>query len=486
MPSRAQTRRASRYLTLLLGVSLATTAVANPTEASTTTETLAEQPENPAATEQESDGSRANVLTLEDALELAVERTPTLQIARSETEQALLQRFAVRMERAPQITLTLGAGPGPRGVDRRQSDGSISEELIYIGGVSLGGEARIVVPISTFGKIKLATQLADMGIRAAELAEDVAKLEARYEAFRAYTGLQWYRSMVPILKEVNERLVTAEDELLDRLDEGDFTARYPLRQLTIYRAEIVKMEGELKQVGFLAQQAMRLVLALPGDTELTPFDDSVPPPNDLPPVEDLLAYALEHRPDYARLKIAANAADQAVRLQKRMLTPNAFFQARGAVIYTPTIEGRPGVSVTPNRFNDLSGEVLLGLRWEIQPGRHRAAVRMAEQRAETVRAQTSGAVMALELQIYEAWGEAEQQLALVRAQEDARRAAQAWLTQRAFQYDQGLADFDDLVEPLKAYYETIGKYYEALLRYKMHVANLGVMIGWEDPTTLPR
>src|SRR5690554_4568799 len=195
MPSRAQTRRASRYLTLLLGVSLATTAVANPTEASTTTETLAEQPENPAATEQESDGSRTNVLTLEDALELAVERTPTLQIARSETEQALLQRFAVRMERAPQITLTLGAGPGPRGVDRRQSDGSISEELIYIGGVSLGGEARIVVPISTFGKIKLASQLADMGIRAAELAEDVAKLEARYEAFRAYTGLQWYRSM---------------------------------------------------------------------------------------------------------------------------------------------------------------------------------------------------------------------------------------------------------------------------------------------------
>lgn len=428
----------------------------------------------------------ANALTLEEALRLAEERAPTLQIARSQTETALLQRFAARMERAPQITITAGAGPGPRGIDRRQPDGSMAEELIYIGGLSLGGEARIIVPISTFGKIKLATELADMGIRAAELAEDVAAIEARYEAFRAYTGLQWYHTMVPILAEVNERLDLAEEDLEDRLDDGDFSARTALRQLTIYRADVVKMEGELKQVGFLAQQAMRLVLDLPADTTLTPFDDAVPARNHLPPVESLVAYAVEHRPDYARLKIAAEAADQAVRLQKRMMAPNAFFQARGSFIYTPTIEGRPGINAVANRFNDLSGELLLGVRWDIQPGRHRAAVRMAEQRAETVRAQTSGAVLALELQIYEAWVEAEQQLNLVIAQDSARGAAQAWLHQRAFQFEQGLASFDDLVEPLKAYYETIGKYYEALLRYKMHVAHLGVMVGWEDPTTLPR
>lgn len=433
----------------------------------------------------DADATSERILTLEDALRLAVERAPTMAIARSQTETAILQRFAARMERAPQITLTVGAGPGPRGINRLQSDGTPQEELIYIGGLSLGGEARIVVPVSTFGKIKLATELADMGIRAAEFQEEVAALEARYEAFRAYTGLQWYRRMLPIMEEVEERLTMAEEELEDRLDDGDFAARTSLRQLTIFRADLVEMQGELKQVGFMAEQAMRLVLGLPADTPLTAFEDHVPNRHDLPPVETLVAYAVDHRPDYKRLQIASQAAQQALRLQRRMLTPNAFFQARGAIIYTPTIEGRPGVSVTPNRFNDLSGDLLIGLRWEIQPGRHRAAVRMAEQRVETVRAQTTGAVLALELQIQEAWVDAEKQLLLVIAQDEARRAAQAWLGQRAFQFEQGLTSFDDLVDPLKAYYETIGKYYEALLRYKMHVANLGVLIGWDDPTSLP-
>lgn len=427
------------------------------------------------------------VLTLEDALRIALQRAPTLAIARSETETAILQRFAVQMERSPQFTFTVAAGPGPIGRHYLDDDGNTVDDLRYIGGLSLGGEAKIVVPLTTFGKLKLAKELADMGIHAAELAEEVAALEARYEAFRAYTGLQWYHSMLPILSEVAGRMDQAEEELEDRLDDGDFSARTSLRQLTIYRAEIVKLQGELKQVGFLAQQAIRLVLDLSPDTPVSPFDATVPARNDLPPVEELLAYATEHRPDFRRLQIAVDASEQAIRLQRRMLSPNAFFQARGAIIYTPTIEGsRPGISVTPDRFNDLSGELLVGLRWDIQPGRHRAAVRMAEQRAETVRHKRDGAVLALDLQIQQAWLDAEQQLNLARAQYEAKNAAQAWLNQRAFQYDQGLASFDDLVSPLKAYYEAVGSYYEALLRYKLHVAHVGVLIGWEDPTTLPR
>lgn len=426
-------------------------------------------------------------LTLERALQLAVDRSPVLKTARSETEEAILQRFAVRMERAPEFTITAAAGPGPRSKNERVgSDGKRTHDLAYLGGIAFGGEARMVVPLTTFGKIKLATELAEMGIENAELEEEVARQETRYEAFRAYTGLQWYRKMGPLISEVFQRLDEAEDELEDRLDEGDFSARNDLRELTIHRADVVKMDGELQGVGFMAEHAMRLVLGLPKETELVAFDDSAPMRDDLPSVDSLLEYALENRPDYARINIARQAAEQTVRLQKRMMTPDAFFQARGAVIYTPTIKGaRPGISETPDRFNDLSGEVLVGLRWKIQPGRHRAAVRIAEQKRESINQQLESAKMGLELQIQEAWHEVKQQLELVRAEDAARRAASAWLKQRAFQFDQGFGDFDDLIEPLKAYYKTLGKYFESLLRYKMHVANLSVMIGHEDLTALP-
>lgn len=427
-------------------------------------------------------------LTLEQALQLAEQYSTTLATARSETEEAILQRFAVRMERAPEFTITAAMGPGPKSINHRtDKDGKPIHDLAYLGGVALGGEGRIVVPLTTFGKIKLATELAELGINNAELEENIARQETRYEAFRAYTGLQWYRQMKPLIEEVFGRLDEAEDMLEDRLDEGDFSARNDLRELTIRRADVVKMQGELDQVGFLAQQAMRLVLRLPIDTELVAFDDQAPSKNALPPVQELLDYALEHRPDYRRIHIARKAAEQNVRLQKRMMAPDAFFQARGGIIYTPTIRGaRPGISETPDRFNDLSGEVLVGLRWKIQPGRHRATVRMAEQQRETIDQKLESAKLGLELQIHQAWQDAKQQLELVRAQDQAQRAAAAWMKQRAFQFDQGLADFDSLIDPLKAYYETLGKYHEALLRYKMHVANLSVMIGHEDLTTLPQ
>lgn len=427
-------------------------------------------------------------LTLEQALDLAVNYSPTLATARSETEEAILQRFAVRMERAPEFTITAAMGPGPKSINHRtDAEGRRKHDLAYLGGVALGGEGRVVVPLTTFGKIKLATELTELGIENAELEEDIARQETRYEAFRAYTGLQWYRQMKPLIEEVFERLDEAEDMLEDRLDEGDFSARNDLRELTIRRADVVKMQGELDQVGFLAEQAMRLVLGLSKDTELVDFDDSAPSKDALPSVQELLDYAIEHRPDYRRIHIARKAAEQNVRLQKRMMAPDAFFQARGAIIYTPTIRGaRPGISETPDRFNDLSGEVLVGLRWKIQPGRHRATVRMAEQQRETVDQKLESAKLGLELQIHQAWQDVKQQLELVRAQDKAQRAAAAWLKQRAFQFDQGLADFEGLIDPLKAHYETLGKYHEALLRYKMHVANLNVMIGHEDLTTLPQ
>lgn len=487
IPSAFNAIRAFRYLTMRLAISSCIFSI-------TAVQNAHASPLDDAPTHYDStvDGNvdvwpENEPLSLEQALELAVKYSPTLRTARSQTEEAILQRFAIRMERSPEFTITAAMGPGPKSVNERYDDeGNRRHDLQYIGGVALGGEGRVVVPLSTFGKIKLATELAELGIENAELEEEVARQETRYEAFRAYTGLQWFRQMKPLINEVFDRLDQAENMLEDRLDEGDFGARNELRELTIRRADVVKMQGDIEQVGFLAEQAMRLVLGLPPETQLTEFDDAAPANNALPPVKDLLAYALTHRPDYKRIHIARKAAEQNVRLQKRMLTPDAFFQARGAIIYTPTIQGaRPGISETPDRFNDLSGEVLVGLRWKIQPGRHRATVRMAEQKKETVEQQLESAKLGLELQIHEAWQDAHQQLELVRAQDKAQRAAAAWLKQRAFQFDQGLSDFEGLIDPLKAYYETLGKYYEALLRYKMHVAHLNVMIGHEDLTTLP-
>src|SRR5690625_5428784 len=101
--------------------------------------------------------------------------------------------------------------PGPKRVNvLYDDDGKRHHDLQYLGGVALGGEGRVVVPLTTFGKIRLATELAELGIENATLEEEVARQETRYEDLRVYTGLQWYRQMKPLIDEVFKRRDKAE------------------------------------------------------------------------------------------------------------------------------------------------------------------------------------------------------------------------------------------------------------------------------------
>ena len=440
--------------------------------------------------------TEADAVTLDEVLRLAESRSPLVAVGNAEVEMAATRRFEAIWNRFPRFRADLSVAPAPRvelEVDpdtgeldpfsNRDSDRELLDSILGGAGLRVAGEISAIVPITTFGRIRLARQLADVGVEVAEIERDAAIAESRFEAFRAYRTIQWYREVDRILRDAEEALDSAEEELEWAIDDGDRTARTSLRQLTIARTDFVTLRGDADQVGLVARHVLALTLGLSPSFRAERLPEEFPE-GEPPTLEEVLDVAREQRADYALLDQAVRAAELDQMSRMRQLTPDLFFAARLSGAYTPTVDDVSGPFVTDN-YNRFGYGFLVGLRWNMNPATVVARARRAEANRDIAIAQRDAAWVGIEYEITEAYHAALSKRAILLSYRDALRSSEAWLNQAQFQYDQGLADYQDLKDPLETYYETAGGYYEAILRYELAVADLAIKSGWDELTAWP-
>lgn len=462
--------------TLLVGavlVSVVRPAAAQEASEETTTEAT------PAADPVE---ETAPVVTLDEVLE-AAEASLLVDVAASGIAIARIREREAWALRWPDIRARFTVSPAPRvtlddgqdAVDVNTSDRDLVRSVFGDGGLSLRGELRATLPITTFGKIRLARQLADAGIDAARAERDAAVAESRFEAYRAYLVAQTYEETDALLREASTRLDRAETLLEDAIDDGDLSARTSLRQLIIARSDFVQLRTVADQTGRNARYALVRGLSLPEDFEPTELDESMPldPP---PSLESVTALAFEQRTDMELLRVAMRAAELERTVRFRQLTPDVFFAAELSGAWSPTVEDVSGPYIS-DPWNRFGFGFLVGLNWSMNPmAVTQRALRADAQRAGA-QARYEAAQVGVELDVAEAYWDAVGKRELLLSYDEALRAARAWLNQRWFQFDQGLADYDEIKDPLQTYYRTAGRYYEALVAYRVALAHLAVSCG---------
>jgi outer membrane protein TolC len=74
---------------------------------------------------------------------------------------------------------------------------------------------------------------------------------------------------------------------------------------------------------------------------------------------------------------------------------------------------------------------------------------------------------------------------VVAAYQEAFRAADAWLKQSWFQYSQGLAEFAEVEDPLKQFYQVAGARLKAILELQVAQANLAIKCGSDQFAAWP-
>lgn len=436
----------------------------------------------------EGDEPANEIVTMEWVMDRAASMSPLVAIEEGQVVTAAARRFEAIWNRFPLFRAELNVTPAPTirlEVDEetgeidpfsnRDSDQELLNSILSDVNFRIGGDLTAIVPITTFGRIRLARNLSVVGIEVAEIQHAASIAEARFSAFRAYRTVQWYREIDRILRDAESALDIASEELEWAIDDGDRTARTSLRQLRIARTAFVTLRGDADAVGLLARHALSQTLEMPVEFRAERLDEAMPE-GEPPSLRDVLDSARESRTDYALLDAAVRAADLDHRLRWRQLTPDLFFVARLSGAYTPSVDNVSGAFITDN-FNRFGYGFLVGMRWSMNPATVVARARRSGATRDVVAAQRDAAWAGIELEITEAYFSAMSRRNILLSYEDAMRAADAWLNQAQFQYDQGLADFDDLKDPMETFYRTSGGYYESILRYDLALADLALKCG---------
>lgn len=444
----------------------------------------------------------APILSMDELIALAKQNAPAMALAADEVAIAETRQLEAALAQwLPEISLYSSIAPSgpvegnpmcpappppdndPNFWDFLECDSTSETDLDALQdladqvGYQTINRIRATFPIYAFGKLRLSRELADVGFEVATLEERKAELELIFNVRQAYWGLQLSKAFEDIIAEGQERLQDARENLESRLFDGDLTARTELRRLTIQEADLVGRVADNRQLGRLAERALRFYCQIEGDFSVEPLDETAD--ESLPvSLDEALLIATAERPDLSLLNLAVEATEIRDQLALSQMLPNIFFALAFNYNHNPLADDQNSPFAS-DPYNSSGLGFFLGLDWRFN-FRRIAQLRRAHITADSMKNQQREAIGGIEIEIEDAYLQAQGHLERVTAYRTALDAADAWLRQRTTQFDSGLASYEDLSEPLLAYFRAYVDFYQALFDSRLAIANLALKIGLES------
>jgi outer membrane protein TolC len=168
----------------------------------------------------------------------------------------------------------------------------------------------------------------------------------------------------------------------------------------------------------------------------------------------------------------------------RQLAPDFFATASVGGAYAPSITDVSGPFVI-DPYNRFGIGMFVGIKWDPDLFRKLAQTSRLEAQAESTRQSRLAALAGIDVEVRTAYHEVAGKRAVVAAYQEAFRAADAWLKQSWFQYSQGLAEFAEVEDPLKQFYQVAGARLKAILELQVAQANLAIKCGSDQFAAWP-
>jgi outer membrane protein TolC len=320
-------------------------------------------------------------LGVEEAVALALQRSPELRLHRAEEQAAEAERRGARAERLPVVELTAGY---TRQSDIRElvtvaPDGS---ETVLFPNLPNQTRSRVQLrlPLYTGGRLARLEAAARYREEAAARDLEAVAADVALATRRAYWSLVAARESERVLREA---LASFEAHLDDARNRERFglAARNQVLSVQVERdrAELRRLEAE--RDAELAGAELERLLGLAAGQRVEPVEPLAVDPGLDPELEALVARALERRPGRAAL-VARVAAAQAVSGAEQAARLPALWLGAGFDYANPNLRILP-----PRGEWEKSWDVGVSLRFELfDGGRRSAAEARADSRAEAARA----------------------------------------------------------------------------------------------------
>ncbi|MHC1742272.1 MAG: TolC family protein [Syntrophobacteraceae bacterium] len=441
-------------------------------------------------------GDKHGVVSLDDAIGMALERSPELREADQDIASAKADLDQAKGGRWAQLDVVGVTGPVKdadlpivRTNPVNFNNGGMVGKLVDQDHDSIGIfgrlELALVQPLFTFGKISNRIKAAAKGLEAQRAAKDRKRNELVRNVKEMYFGLlvaQQGRDAAKDAEDFNndakrriERLLQLKAKNVDPNDlyrieslDGEiqaFKAKAESGAKTAYMA--------LKQtIGFPAGQDFALdVKELPKDTRA------------LSSKEENVRMALDKRPEFEQLRHGIEAQKSMVKAARADLYPTVFAAGFGSFAGAPGRD-RMDISYFPDEFNHAQGGAVLGGQWHFDFGITRAKVRKEEAGYKKLQASQDFAEQNIPVEVTKYYDQVIEYQASYQAYEKAAVAARKWIVTSFSNFDLGVGSARDMYDAIDRYGKNQGEYLLTLYSYHVSLANLSYAVGdatWARP-----
>ena len=432
---------------------------------------------------------------VDELIESAYRNAASLRVEEANQRHADWQAFRAKYAWTPKIQADTLLAPVPANTDPNDLANNLDEISSFNIGPFVRQTVNLVVPLYTFGRIRTARELAEVGKKNAALEEQKARRELEYQVRQAYYGLRIARALDAMIADGSVLVAEQLEKMEDARDFGD--AEFDIkdfRKLQIFQTDLETRALDNQKIIALATAGLKYLTDQDVGIDQVADLDVDSEPLELESYDRYAAIAERQRPEVQQLEQAVEARRLQVALERSAFYPNFFFGANFTFGYSTErianqrifrkegpseelIETDLVAAPFANPYDQLSIGATLGLRWTFDFAQNYGSLKEAKARQEQTLAQRAQAIGAIELEIRKLHLEAEQARERIAIQARRLEAARRWRDQLGLSIESAGADVSDALEPLKAYYEAKVLHMQAVFDYELARAALARGLG---------
>ena len=419
---------------------------------------------------------------LNDCIQRALQSAPELGEAQADLELTASKLAEAKAHRFPQIEFLGLMGPVPQARGNQvYSPDSINQTDRWTWFAR--GDASIVQPLYTFGKISENMKAATHGIEVDRAKKEQTRNEIALKVKEYYYGILLARELKEMLLGIKEDLSTAREKAAKLLDQGSPSVdEMDIYKLDTFSGEVGKYLDEATKGEALATTALRTRMNLPADARMEITTARLTPDDEQPAsLESFLTLSRDTRPEYRQIKEGLKAREALVEAARAAWYPDIFLAGYLSGAYA---EKRDRVSNpwVQDEFNHYWGGVALGLKWKFDFGITSAKVAEAQAQYNRLVSTRDFAERNIPLQIRKYYLDLQEAEKSITSTRKAYESAKKWSVAAISNFDFGIGPAKEIFDSLQEYAKMRSAYFQSIYNYKIALANLDYAVG-EEPLT---
>lgn len=403
-------------------------------------------------------------LNFEQCVDLALKNNDEIHAAEQSYYKSQAQLKQASPHHIPIIEYKHRIGPIPSNLDDVFESISEGEVTVFN-----NTEIKLGAPLTTFGKIKTAQELAQIGIKASWFEKTKKEDEVIHKIYEIYQGILLARELLALGSDAKKTL----NDRIESLEKKEIKDQIEILKLKVALFEVERRVEEALTKEKLAVAALKLQMGLELDVDFNIASKSLLPRNyQLKSLDSYVEQAQENRPEYQLLELGVQATGKKLKLEKLEYVPNLGYGGFFKIGRAPGLTGDD-----ENDFVFTKGGLGIELEGKFDFIKTSSKIKQAEADFLKVIYQKRAAIRGLELDIRKTYLDVLSSKRLMQKAAEEKKIANQLVFLTKSNIDIGIGTKKEYTESLQSYLIFQGREFESIYNYNVAISALLLKTG---------